>query len=122
MKTLIITALATIALNAFAANTTVALDIRAAKECKQYAINHALKAERAISGGEISLMHLDRSIPMGTLIGDKGEEEGYINVQVILSRESSDPIVYEMAITAKTKKGSKTLSCKVTKEVTRELL
>lgn len=121
MKTLIALTLSTLALSSFAAKNTVSLDVRAAKECKKFAINHALKKERANSGGEISIMHFDHSLPTGVTISARGADEAYANVQVILYRESTDPIVYEMAITAKEKK-DKTLSCKVTKEVTRELL
>lgn len=119
MKVLILTALSIFTLQTFAAES---LEYRAAKECKQFAINHALKKEKASWGEEVSLLHVDRSIPTGVLEGSKGELEGYANIEVTLSRESIDPVVYEMVVAATQKKGAKSLTCKIKKEVTRDLL
>lgn len=99
------------------------LDQRAAKECKQFAIAHALKVEKKVWGDEVRLLHLDRSLPMGVTNGKNGEEiDGDVNVEVTLSRESADPVIHEMRLIASPMKNSNRLKCRIAKEVRREIL
>jgi len=100
------------------------LDARAAKECKQSAVNHALQAEKKSWGDDqVGILHLDRSIPMGVTNGIDGNEiSGDANVEVTINRESSDPVVHEMRITATKSRNSKILNCRISKEVVRDIL
>lgn len=97
------------------------LEARTARECKKIAVDHALTVEREKSGGIVRLLHLDRSISLGSTIGDAGNEvDATANVEVTLERESRDPIVYEMVVEGTTEKRG--LNCRIIKTVTRELL
>jgi len=100
------------------------LDIRASKECQRFAIDHVLQVEAEDWGrDQVSLLSIDRSIPMGVTNGANGDEiSGDANFEITIARESADPIVHEMRVTATPVMGSKALNCKITKEVSRVIL
>ncbi len=95
----------------------------AAKNCKDDAIQHAIEAEKGSWGSEVSVLHLDRAISTGVLQGsNRYDSAGTANVEVTLSRESADPVVYEMALTGKPQRGAKQMKCEITKTDRRDLL
>lgn len=125
LKKLSILALLALACSSFSyASKEPSLEMLAAKSCREMAVQHALdKVGQAWGKNEIDLLHVDRSIPYGVDNDPSiGETAGYSNVSVVISRESADPVQYEMVIQASTKKGSSELKCKVVKEIQRDLL
>lgn len=100
------------------------LETLTAINCRAMAVQHALnKVGKDWGKDSVGILHVDRSISYGTEIDPaKGEIAGHSNVSVVISRESADPVQYEMIIQGSITKGSTRPKCHVIKEIQRDML